>query len=80
MDGNGFTGMYRKRGSAPVSDNFLLQALRELYEVAGLHGVVGAALRLAAQVCGVAKHSAQRHVGGDYRGAVADIRAGVGGD
>ena len=75
MDGNGFTGMYRKRGSAPVSDNLVLQALGELYEMAGLHGVVGATLRLAAQVGRIAEHGAQRHVCGDDDGAVADVGA-----
>ena len=67
--------MYRKRGSAPVSDNLLLQALGQLDEVAGLHGVVGAALGLAAQVGGVAEHGAQRHIGRHDDGAVADIRS-----
>src|SRR5699024_10134232 len=53
-----------------------LERLGQLNEVAGLHAVIRAALRLAAQVRSVTEHRGQRNVRAYYRGAVADVRAG----
>src|SRR5699024_7612510 len=71
-----WTILYQVRGSAPVTDKFFLERLGQLNEVAGLHAVIRAALRLAAQVRSVTEHRGQRNVRAYYRGAVADVRAG----
>ena len=69
---------------APGLDNFLGLGLGQLGVVAGLHGVVAASLRLAAQVGGVAEHLRQRHVGVDLdRTGTGDLTqnvAAAGGD
>ena len=56
--------------------------LRDLHVVAGLHGVLAAALGAGAQVSGVAEHLAQGHQGADGLGAgagnaQAEVVAGV---
>ena len=56
---------YEKLISGTSLDQLVGLALRQLGVVAGLHGVVAAALGLGTQVGGVAEHLGQRNVGVD---------------
>ena len=58
-----------------LGDELLLQALRQLHIVAGLHGVLTTALRAGAQVRRIAKHLGQGDKGIDLLGAGAHLVA-----
>src|SRR5699024_10764898 len=67
--------LFHGAGAHALIDDLIPDVLGDLDIVAGLHGVLAAALGAGAQISGVAEHLAQRHEGVDLLGAGAGLKA-----